>query len=126
MRALSALVLGLTVAACSGGAGATGSAAAPPRNRDVVTRAQIEALNVGDAYEVIQRMRRDYLVGRGSGSRQSYAVVYVDGVRKTGFDTLRSMRAANIEEIRFVSATDATTRFGTDHGGGAIEIKTRQ
>ena len=125
MRALSALVLGVVVASCGGGSG-SGSAASAPRNRDVVTRAQIEALNVGDAYEVIQRMRRDYLMGRGSGTRQSYAVVYVDGVRKTGFDTLRSMRAANIEEIRFISAVDATTRFGTDHGGGAIEIKTRQ
>jgi hypothetical protein len=35
------------------------------------------------------------------------------------------VRAAAVESIRYLSPTDATNRFGTDHMGGAILVTTR-
>jgi hypothetical protein len=47
-------------------------------------------------------------------------------VRRGGPEALRQIRIQELEEIRFISATDATTRWGTDHAGGAIEVKLRR
>ena len=128
MRAAAALVLALALAACS--SAPAGSAPAAPRSsRDLITREQIEALNATDAYEVVQRIRSEYLRGRGSASINrgpDLAVVYIDGVKRGGPEALKGFRTTEIQEIRFISGTDATTRYGTDHGGGAIELKTRQ
>jgi hypothetical protein len=134
MRPSFKLVTLLFLAACSGNT-ATKSAtpaenapAARP-NRDLITREQVDA-NPGaqDAYEVVQRLRPDFLRERGAMSLNSVravAVVYLDGVRRGGPEVLKTIRAQELEEIRFISATDATTRWGTDHAGGAIDVKLR-
>ena len=140
MRTIIAVGVVLLAACASGGGNAAKSseggdarsAAAPRSSRDLITRAQIEQMSVQDAYEMVQRMRPEYLReqrGANSLSRTApplLAVVYVDGVKRGGPDSLRGMRPAEVEEIRFMSGTDATTRYGTDHGGGAIEVKTRR
>lgn len=53
------------------------------------------------------------------------AVVYLDGVRYGRVESLRNLNLEEIREIEFIDAGDATTRFGTDHLGGAILIRTR-
>jgi hypothetical protein len=37
-------------------------------------------------------------------------------------EALRVVRITETEQIRFISATDATTRWGTGHMGGVIEV----
>jgi hypothetical protein len=115
----------LAVACASSGTGGGGTA----RNRDVITRAQIDSASVQDIYAVVQRYRPEYLRDRGGGTMQTanvLPVVYVDGSRRGGPETLRSLRTYDVEEVRFLSGADATTRYGTDHLAGAIEVKTRQ
>ena len=51
-------------------------------------------------------------------------VVYVDGTRRGGPEELRVLRADQIAEMRFMSALDATTRYGLNHDGGAILVST--
>ncbi len=123
-------ILGLVLlAACSSASTKSSTAAAPRGSRDLVTRAQIDQMSVQDAYEIVSRMRPEYLreqrgpssVNRGA----TLAVVYIDGVRRGGPEALRGLRPGEVEEIRFMSGTDATTRYGTDHGAGVIEIKSR-
>lgn len=93
----------------------------------VVTRAQVQALNVPDAYEVVSRTRPEFLREKQlSGRTRVYAVVYMNGVRSGGPGMLRNVRSGEVEEIRFVNGMDATTRYGTDHSGGVIEVTTRQ
>jgi hypothetical protein len=41
-------------------------------------------------------------------------------------EILRSIRAGDVEEARFLNARDATTRYGTDMTAGAIEVVTRR
>ena len=135
MRPSFKLVTVLFLAACSGNSAtkaatpAENASAARP-NRDLITREQVDA-NPGaqDAYEVVQRLRPDFLRERGAMSLQTsgraLAVVYLDGVRRGGPEVLKTIRAQELQEIRFISATDATTRWGTDHAGGAIDVKLR-
>lgn len=40
-------------------------------------------------------------------------------------DSLRQLSADQIYRIQYINASDATTRFGTDHFGGAILITTK-
>src|SRR5262245_10051835 len=101
------------LAACS--SSSTTSSTTPRPSRDVITRAQIEEMPVQNAYEVVQRLRPEYLrEQRGVSSLRVttplLAVVYVDGVRRGRPDTLRELRPSEIEEIRFMNGTDATTR----------------
>jgi hypothetical protein len=110
-------------------AGPTPAATAPGRpSRDLITRAQIDATPSQDAFELVQRLRPEYLRERGQSSitrGPALPVVYMDGVRRGGPEMLKTIRSSEIEEIRFISATDATTRWGTEHTAGAIEIKMR-
>lgn len=125
MRRIPYLVLlALFVGACA----SSGS----PRSlssRNVITQQEIESVNVSTAYEVVQQLRPHLLQGRGQTSIQdpgsSMPVVYVNGVRYGSPDVLRSMRSLDLREIRFLSASDATTRYGTGHVGGVIEVTTR-
>jgi hypothetical protein len=53
-------------------------------------------------------------------------VLYVDGGRRGGVTDLRSLRPAEIAQMDYMSASDATTRFGTGHSGGAVLVTTRR
>jgi len=121
------LVLAGVLAAC-GGQAATGGTAAPRQSRDVITREQIDQMPVSSAYEVVQRMRPEYLRDRSANSalNRIYAVVYVDGIRRGLPDALRSIPANDVQEIRFINAIDAQQRYGPDHTGGVIEVTVRR
>lgn len=99
------------------------------QSRNVITTEEIEALNVSTAFEVIQQLRPHFLQGRGQSSIQdpgsSMPVVYVNGVRYGPPSVLQGIRAMDLREIRYLSASDATTRYGTGHVGGVIEVDTR-
>jgi len=123
MRRLAMVIAMSAVAACSGATRSSG------QNRNVITVADIEAINVSNAMDVIQRLHPEFLRGRGRNSIASgdaqFPVVYVDGVRAGELEVLRSIPAHDVREIRFVSAADATTRYGTGHTGGVIEVRIR-
>ncbi len=52
-------------------------------------------------------------------------MVYLDGMRTGGVPVLRNIDANNVREIRYVPARDATTKYGTGHSQGVIEVRTR-
>ena len=96
-------------------------------NRNLLTVQDIEARHAPNAYELIRALRPGWLRGaRGaSGLRGAQVVVYRDGMRMGGPSVLRDINPESISEIRFFDATDATQRWGTDHGAGAIFVTTR-
>jgi hypothetical protein len=52
--------------------------------------------------------------------------VYVDGTPLgEGLGVLRQMRPDDVLEIHYLSAADATQRFGTGNSGGAILVQTK-
>ena len=75
-------------------------------------------------FDAIERMRPRWLQVRSVTSVRGPTpiVVYRDNARIGGVDVLHSMRIEGIQEVRFISATDATTRWGTGVGSGVIEV----
>jgi hypothetical protein len=80
------------------------------------------------AHRLIQRLRPAWLLGRGQTSltnpEAAYPVVYVDGVRHGGLDTLVTITSNQIRRMTYTGAADATTRWGTGHPAGVISIET--
>lgn len=102
-----------------------------PGHRDMLFQAEIETNRVAGmtVYDLIAQLRPEYLRSRGANTLRNLtpptAVVYVDGVKYGGLEQLRSLYSEHVLQIQYLSATNATTRFGMDHGGGAILITTR-
>lgn len=123
-------VLAALVAAFAVGCASTGSSERSSSNRDVLTRAEIDAAGpqIQTAYEAVQRLRPRFLRERSNptagigANRVDPIVVYINGVRRGGVAELRRIQIRNVEEIRYVRPTDATTRYGMNHGSGAIEV----
>ena len=123
--------------ACGGGGGAAGSGAVktsstPARGgANVILETEIGPSGATNAMEAIRRLRPSMLRGRGSvsmdvGSSADLIVVYVDGIKAGGLEALTPISAISIQEIRFLSAADATTRFGTGTPSGAVLITTKK
>jgi hypothetical protein len=120
---LAALIPALLFGCASQGAG-TGS-----RDRSVLTSDELEAVSLTWAHETISRLRPEWLSTRGTRSlnrpNASDVVVYMDGMRFGGPDSLRTIRTSDIGEIRYMTGPEATNRFGTGVSGGVIHILTK-
>jgi len=81
-----------------------------------------------DAYDLIRRLRPNWLVPRGQNSltieSASYPVVYLDAIRHGTLSTLRHITPSEIHRVEFIGTADATTRWGTGHRAGVINIVT--
>lgn len=121
MRHFLLAVLVMGGAACA----SSGAPAAPTRSPDVITAAELGP-HSGSARQVIERLRPRFLRVRGPTSLSNpdadRIVVYVDNSRMGGVEVLDQIQADDIAEIRYLSAPDATSRYGIGHSAGAILI----
>jgi hypothetical protein len=126
LRTVLALSLALLLGACasSGERSSAGGSGA-------ITLEMIQDLSssVSDAHQVVNRLRPQWLRSRGATSirnpQPQYPVVYLDGTRYGPIGILRQIDANSVNEIRFISSSAATTRFGTGHMAGAILVASR-
>lgn len=123
----SAPILVLAVLAMLGCASRSGTRTSG--ERDVLLSDEIERTSAVTAYDAVRQLRPEWLRRRGRSSIQNanaeVLVIYLDGTRLGNVRTLSTVTAASILEIRHLDATDATTRFGTGHAGGALLIRSR-
>lgn len=127
---LTGAVLCLAIACASGG-----TSAAVRQNTSVISTEEITSSGATNAYEVIQKLRPNFLRTRGAvhgapvgGTNNLEAVdlvVYLNENRIGGSDQLRQISTTEISEIRYFSASEATTKWGTGHSAGAIQIVSR-
>ena len=123
---ISAIVAGalLTLAACS-----PQSARVAPQERNFITADEITKSNATNAFEAVERLRPAFLRTRGSQSLQNQEpptpMIYVDGMRYGTLQTLSSVPTIGIVSIQYLSAIEATQRFGMGNEGGAIMIVTK-
>ena len=100
-----------------------------PPDRNLITADEIARSNGSTAYEVIERLRPAFLRTRGSQSIQNPVplspIVYVDGMRYGAVGTLAQIPAMGIVSIQYMSAVDASQRFGLGNEGGAILVATK-
>lgn len=120
------LCLTAILAAGTACASATSGASGADRG-DALVREQIAATGAPNAYDAVARLRPRWLMARSQSTLQAGGnpvLVYVDGHRMGEVQELRNLPIENISEIRYVDARDATTRYGTGHASGVIEITT--
>ena len=84
--------------------------------------------NDGTAMALIRRLRPDWLRARGQNSftdpSARYPIVYIDEIRHGYLATLNQIPSSEILRMEFYSQSDATTRWGTGHPAGVINIIT--
>lgn len=141
-RSRLAVLIGLTAAlACSSGGGS--AASGTPRVRSggssLISSEEVTAAtaSITNAYELVERLRPQMLRPRGStfsaqrpdgtqSGEQIPIVAFMDDTRLGDVGNLRNIPTSQVKEIRFISATDATQRWGTGFGSGAILVVTKK
>jgi len=115
--------LATAVAACS----STGGTSGPRRDPNLITAEELTEYATLSALDVVRRLRPRWLTGRGQGSGgMNRPQVLQDGARLGDPDNaLRSIAVSDIESIRYLNASDATMRYGTNFPGGAIVVTSR-
>jgi hypothetical protein len=53
-------------------------------------------------------------------------MLYLDDVKMMDLNGLSTVPSGRIKEIRYLSAQDATTRWGTGHASGVILVTTKR
>lgn len=132
LRIVPALLMTLVVACASGGA----SSAAPSHtsDRSVITGTDLAAAGTESAYDIIQRLRPEYL--RVKPSQQGYfnsgvgdappPAVVSRGQRVGELADLRRIPAVSLSEIRYYNIEQAKLKYGMQYTGGVIELTYKQ
>lgn len=133
-RVFTTLLTSVLVIGCASAGGTRGGGAVKDPN--VITAEEIAANPTTNAYDLIQRLRPNFLRTRGavhgtaapggaSGFEAVDVAVYLDDTRVGGSEQLRQMGTSDIREIRYYSSSEATTKWGTGNTAGAIQVITR-
>jgi len=110
-------IAGLVIAsACSssGGAASTpGARPAPSEDRNLLTQDELQRTAGSDLFDAIRILRPQWLL------------VYLDGVRYGDATSLRQISISVVQEVRFLSPSEAQGRYGTQDLHGVIAVTTR-
>ena len=129
-RILARALILLTLAACASTGASAGSRSSPTR----LTRAEIYGSNASNAYELISRLRPDWLRAQPTASvaggvvRSQSILVYLNRQRLDDLDALKTISAGGIESAEWIDAARVQTVLSEVPAGsiaGAIVIRTR-
>jgi hypothetical protein len=104
-----------------------------PRTRSWARVVELEELqgmdNGTNALVAIRRLRPEFLARHapprpGEVGESGYAVVYLDGTRLGGPETLETIPLSFVYRIRFLRASEASAWVGREHRGGVIAVST--
>ena len=100
-----------------------------PSTRGMITRADLDRTSYASAYHAIESLRPAWLWRQGNATISNpdpLPIVYMDGVRSGDLEELHLISAEDVDTITRLSPSDATTRYGTGHLAGAIDVRTRR
>ena len=123
--ALAGLVL---VTGCA--SGGTSSSPSARRNRDLILMDEIQRASAGNAFDLVQTLRPNWLHTRGEHSIADGSqgidvlIVYLDNARLGGAQTLRQIPVQTLTSIQYFDAKSATYKWGNGHTHGAILVST--
>ena len=106
------------------------------RNPNLITTAELEGQTATDVYQLVMRLRPQWLRARPSGSSEGVlktgsalpadaVAVFIDGSHAGTLGELRRLQVTNVRELRFYPSADAIMRWGRDYSGGVIEVAMR-
>lgn len=99
----------------------------PGATQSQITAAEIRDSGTTNAYDLIQKLRPQYLRVRGRSSINQSAdrvSVYMDNVELGGVEALRTIATNTIARVEYVRGPDTSARFGLDRGAGVIHVIT--
>lgn len=121
---------------CSSGGATSGTSATPraSRQQDVITESEIaaRASEASNALQIVQKLRPQMLRSRGrvspndTSGEASLPKVIVDDVAYGTIESLANLNASQVREIKYMNASDATTKWGTGYMGGVIIVITKK
>jgi len=129
-HAARAAFLAAIIGCASSGASSSGFRSSPTR----ITRSEIYSANASNAYELISRLRPDWLRAQPTGSvaggvvRSQSILVYLNRQRLEDLNALKTISVGGIESAEWVDASRVQTVLSDVPSGaisGAIVIKTR-
>jgi hypothetical protein len=131
MKRLSLVCLGLVLA--GGCVGPKVRAAAPHPQRNLLTREEIlnSTYRDLDLYQTVRALRPNFLepppAPRSRATNASLpTAVYVNKIRQTDIAALRTLRASDVEEVRYLDPTASQSELGPTAAGGALIVKLRK
>jgi hypothetical protein len=126
---LSTILIFLSACATTGG-----QSKAPRQAPDLLTRAEITASSATNAYELISRLRPNWLKATGTShisggtTRSQVVLVYLDGQRLEDLRALRTISANTIQSAQWLDASRAPVVLRdvpNEPIAGAIVLKTQ-
>jgi hypothetical protein len=127
LRSGLTVALALVVASCASGATGTAATGGGRVDQSRLTTDELRTdIGARNLYDFITRARPHWLSRRPTQTTrdQTDIVVYRDGVRLGGRETLRDISVDIVESVRLLSGSEAASRFGLDHQFGAILVVT--
>jgi hypothetical protein len=99
-------------------------------NSQVITEDEIIASRGANAFEVIHKLRANFLTNRGQtsldrGQSNPYPTVYLDDQEFGPISSLSTIPAAQITMIRLYRVSEANAKYGSHNLSGVISIYTR-
>ncbi len=94
-------------------------------SRDVVTREQLLETQQTTVFEALRQVRPRWLRTRGRVEGNVTVNVYMGGQKMGPVEFLTTLDPQSVSEIRFYTAAEATTLFGTGNMAGVISITRR-
>lgn len=120
--AITLIVVSVGLGGCASGAG-PGQSTRVRVDPDHITESELDPLYQLTAFEAVQRLRPRWFQTRTG----TLPTVHVDGsVRTDAAEILRSLRTSDVQEMWYMNAADATTRFGTNYFSGLILVTTKR
>jgi len=116
----------LVLIGCASGGGT--SRPTTSHNRNLISEAEIRESHAQDVYQLVRELRAFWLSTRGVTSVRDPmpVMVYIDGVRAGSTERLRDLQPKDVSELRYLSSTEATQMYGTNHPSGAILVTSRR
>ena len=128
-------VLAIAIAGACATSGASGASAEGETAQSegqqsspyVITEQELRTGNYQSVYEAIEQLRPQFLRGRSARSLGGTTIpaIYVGSDRAPDEQTLHSLSASGVREIRYLTDLQANQRFGPGHENGAIVITLR-
>jgi hypothetical protein len=95
---------------------------------NVITRAEVEAVDVATALEVVERLRPRWLRQpmERSTTRGTQVVLFVNGMLMHDIQSLREISAVNLRRLEWLDSAQAGRMpgLGSRHVAGAIVVET--
>ncbi len=132
-RRVASLALGVTTFACWRSVATDSDTPPAPANSDrsVLTTEELRANHDQFLYDIVQRMRPEWLREHGAtsiakglaGSQNADLVqVYVGQVRLGGPGVLERLETSAATSLKYYTPAEAQARFGPGHPNGAIQV----